>query len=67
MYILSVYVNIIYVSNLTSNGYEFHFMNGFCHIYLKNKLTGTGYIKMAFIMEIFNPSSTLKNQVKLMS
>lgn len=48
MYIQDAYVNIIFLSSMTMNGYEFQFIDNICNVYLQNKFVGNGYIEMDY-------------------
>ncbi len=40
-----MYKNIIFVSSLTRDGYEFRFINDVCTIYYRNKVICLGYLQ----------------------
>ena len=44
LYIPNAFKNIIFISSLTSTGYEFFFGRDICKIYFGNKLIGMGYV-----------------------
>ena len=44
LYVPHSYKNIIFISSLTSMGYEFHFGRDVSEIYLGYKLVGMGYL-----------------------
>ncbi len=44
MYVPDAFKNIISISSLTRNGYEFQFTDDVCNIYFRNKYVGLGYM-----------------------
>ena len=44
LYIPNAFKNIISISSLTNNGYEFLFGKDVCKIYFENELIGMGYV-----------------------
>ncbi len=44
-YVLNMYKNIISVSSMTRDGYEFRFINDVCTVYYSNKIICLGYLQ----------------------
>ncbi len=44
MCLTNAYKNIIFVSSLTNNGYEFQLMDDVCNIYFGNDIVGMSYL-----------------------